>query len=154
MEPSNIILRITEYGIEHKSFTIIKMVEDLAIPASDLSFLDTLTSKEPKSDNPQHIIVFVHTNLKNAERHKKALLSPNVNPNYVYQGKDDDYYAILPTAFYNFVDYIEIKEARKHAIEAKRQSTLALTLTQYALIISILFGLMEMLFKVFEVFIK
>ena len=154
MEHSNIILRITEYGIKHKSFTMTKIIEELAIPTSDLSFLDTLTSKEPKSDNPQHVLVFVHANLKNAERHEKALLNPYANSNCVYQGKDDDYYAILPTAFYNFVGYIEIKEARKHADEAKRQSTLALSLTQYALIISILFGLMEMLFKVSEILHK
>ena len=154
MEHSNIILRITEYGIKHKSFTMMKMIEELAIPLSDLSFLDTLTSKEPKSDNPQHVIVFVHANLKNTERHAKALLNPYANPNCVYQGQDDDYYAILPTAFYNYVDYIEIKEAKKHADEAKKQSSLALSLTQYAFIIPILFGLMEILFKVFDILLK
>jgi hypothetical protein len=146
LEESSLILRITEYALNRKTFSLLQLKEDLLLNNEDFQFISrTLTSKSMISDNPNQILVLVKRTEENIKRNAKY------NSEIV---RDDDFFSLLPTAFYNYVDYLEIKEARKHADEAKRQASLALNLTIYAIIISILFGMGQLLFQVIEMYYK
>lgn len=66
--------------------------------------------------------------------------------------KDDWIYTILPNAIVQYVDYLEIVEARKMASDANRNANMALMVTVYAVIISIILGLAQIFFQVADVF--
>jgi hypothetical protein len=136
----NLIIRVTEYAIEHDSFELSQLIKDLELGQDDARFLmGSLVSKSTIADNPNHILVVGNPDIlrtvkenESGGKHYSELRKP---------------YRLLPTAFYNYVDYLEIKEARKQAVEAKQQASLAIQLTVYAIVISVLLGAGQIFFK-------
>ncbi len=135
----NLIFRVTEYGMNRQAFTLVEMKNDLDLKLAEYRYIrNRLCSYSGSTgDNPNHILGFVHPAL---DEDLKG------HPEY-------DSYSLLPTAIYNYIDYLELQDARKFAIDANKQSMLALRLTIFAIIISILFGLMGM-FMQFLDFLK
>lgn len=146
-EERNLIIRVTEYAIEHNSFELAQLIADLKLGQGDSDFLkNSLVSKSYTADNPNHILVVSNIDIQQTEKENDT------------GGKDYSElrkpYRLLPTAFYNYVDYLEIKEARKQANEAKKQASLALQLTVSAIIISVLLGLGQIFFQIVEMIFK
>ncbi len=113
-EQSNIILRITEYGLNHKMFTLAEMKEALKLNDDDFNFIyNSLIARSVGGDNPNQIL--------------------GLSKEYYDQtsGADNsrNLYSLLPTGFYNYVDYLEIRESRKAAVEAKRLAWIAIGVT-------------------------
>jgi hypothetical protein len=134
-ESENLILKITEYALNRKRFTLNELVEDLSLDKEDTSFVaNSLLAHNTDTNNPNHLLTISKQEI--------------VNQSTVY------YYSLVPTAFYNYVDYLEIKEARKHADEAKKQSMLALQITVYSILIAVILGLAQLLFSVIELLFK
>jgi len=128
-EEQNLILRVTEYALQKKQFLLSEMKQELNLSVEDYGFVTaTMTKHEQGSDNPNHILAISDFIWDDRP------LTPRVDTN-------KSKYSLLPNAFYNYVDYLEIKEARKHADEAKKQSMLAIQLTIFAIIISVIIGL-------------
>ncbi len=99
------------------------MKRDLNLSVEDFNFVrDTLTQLNQKyTDNPNHILVgaeldYFNTTTVNVEKST---------------------YSLLPTAFYNYVDYLEIKQARIQANEAKKQSMIAIRISVAAIIVTV-----------------
>ncbi|MFZ1806901.1 MAG: hypothetical protein WAU36_06765 [Cyclobacteriaceae bacterium] len=140
-EEQNLILRVTKYALNKKQFLLGEMKEELDLSVEDYSFvISTMTKHEQGSDSPNHILAisdfvwFDH---------------PTIDVSRVDTNKSK--YSLLPNAFYNYVDYLEIKEARKHADEAKKQSMLAIQLTIFAIIISIVIGIGDLLLNALNI---
>jgi len=146
MNEVNLILKITKYAINRNSFPLDQLITDLDLEKHDVEFvISNLVSKSNNSSNPNHLLVvdsgIIATEVGNSTGGK----------NFSELRKS---YRLLPTAFYNYVDYLEIKEARKQANEAKKQATLALQMTVYAIAISILLGVSQMVFQIFELLLQ
>lgn len=140
---SNLILRITEYAIKHNSFDLAQLITDLQLGQDDSEFIkNSLVSKSTIADNPNHILVVGNADITLTEKENAT-----EGTNYSELRKP---YRLLPTAFYNYVDYLEIKEARRQASEAKQQANLAIQLTLFAIIISVVIGLGQIFLQVAE----
>ena len=143
----NLILRITKYAIKHKSFELDQLITDLKLGQDDSDFVkNSLVSKSSTADNPNHILVVGNTDILGTVKENST-----GGRNYSQSRKS---YRLLPTAYYNYVDYLEIKEARKQANEAKKQASLAVQLTVWAIIISVLLGLGQIYFQIVEMMFK
>ena len=146
-EERNLIIRITEYAIEHNSFELTQLIADLNLGQEDSEFIkNSLVSKSYTADNPNHILVVSNNDILRTVKENET-----GGKNYSELRKP---YRLLPTAFYNYVDYLEIKEARKQADEAKKQASLALQLTVFAIVISVLLGLGQLFFQLVEMIFK
>jgi hypothetical protein len=120
---NNLIVRVTEYGLKCQRFKLTDLKRDLNLSVEDFNFVrDTLTQLNQKyTDNPNHILVgaeldYFNTTTVNVEKST---------------------YSLLPTAFYNYVDYLEIKQARIQANEAKKQSMIAIRISVAAIIVTV-----------------
>lgn len=142
-EERNLIIRVTEYAIEHDSFELSQLIKDLELGPDDSRYLmASLVSKSTTADNPNHILVVGNPDILGTVKENET-----GGKSYSELRKP---YRLLPTAFYNYVDYLEIKEARKQANEAKKQASLALELTVFAIIISVVIGLGQLIFQIIE----
>lgn len=146
-EETNLILRVTDYAIRNNSFPLTQLFSDLELDKNDKDFIENiLISKSSRTtDNPNQILVVCGKAMAQAKRNEtdELVVSDSMN-----------LYRLLPNAFYNYVDYLEIKEARKQADEAKRQANTALKLTIFAIIISILLGLGQIYFQIVQMIFR
>ncbi|MFZ1806902.1 MAG: hypothetical protein WAU36_06770 [Cyclobacteriaceae bacterium] len=114
-EEQNLILRVTKYAIKNKKFKLDEIKTDLEMDEYDFLFLKTtLTSHTKSSENPNHILV----------AYNMVFYKTSIVPD-----QDNSEYSLLPNAYYNYVDYLEIKEA-------KRSSRIALFVSLVALLIA------------------
>ena len=125
---NHLIFRIVEYGLRQEYFTINQLAKDLNLrgDSNEVKYLtNTLVSRSNASDNINHLIVRVR----------------------IVQGeKEDDWiYTLLPNAIIQYVDYLEITEARKMANDANRNSAAALSIAVVSILIGIVFGLWQFL---------
>lgn len=128
-EERNLILRVTKYALKNKKFRLDKLETDLKLDEYDFSFLKTtLTSHSKSSENPNHILVAY-----NMAFHKTSIVPD----------QDKSEYSLLPNAYYNYVDYLEIiearkvaEESRKHAEQAQKSSDKAIKIAMWAFIIA------------------
>lgn len=112
-EEQNLILRVTKYALKNKKFKLDKLKTDLKLDKYDFLFLKTaLTSHTKGTENPNHILVAY-----NMVFYKDTIV------------QDECEYSLLPTAYFNYVDYLEVKEA-------KRSSRIALFVSLVALLIA------------------
>ncbi|MFN8336291.1 MAG: hypothetical protein U0U09_14265 [Cyclobacteriaceae bacterium] len=135
MEPAledhsqHLIIRVTQYGLSHQSFLLSDLYKDLNLTNEESKYvLNVLTqTQRPSTDNPNHILV----------------LSKEVKNEFGNTVVNKSSYTLVPNAFYNYVDYLEIKEARKAADQAREQSSTAITIAIWSLIAAIAFGVVE-----------
>jgi hypothetical protein len=123
----NLIIRVTEYGLKHPRFTLRDLQMDLKLNGDEHSFVENALTEKKRTftDNPNHILVPVE-----GYTHSPVQVGTIVrNP--------DTKYSLLPNAFYNYVDFIEIREARKQANDAKKQSMIAIWISVIAIIVSV-----------------
>ncbi len=109
-EERNIILRVSKYGAEHQIFVYSDMKDALKLDSTDDTFLHNNCMKFPYQQEPNSNHLLVQINASN-------------------NGFIGSEFRLLPTALYNYVDYIEIKQAR-------RSSTIAFILSLVAILIS------------------
>lgn len=120
-DDNHLIIRVTEYALEHDHFQLSEMFESLKLEQHDRQYVtDAMTNGIPNTDNPNKILSLSRT-----------VITPE---GQVY------YYSLLPTGFYNYVDYLEIREARK-------ASSVALWLSILAIIISSIIGIMQIAYQ-------
>lgn len=123
VEQHNLILRITEYAVNRSSFIYTEMKDALGLNIDEDAFIQAYCiTYSRETENPNHI--FVQTNYSSSG------------------GWMHSRYRLLPTAFYNYVDYVEIKVARQQATDAKHQSSLALMVAVGSLVIGSFIGLL------------
>jgi hypothetical protein len=141
----HLTLKITEYGLTNQSFSISKLKHDLQLSDHEADFvLSALCSESQSTNNPNHILcVYERTKTRSSTNE-----GGGINLHLPY-----NLYTLTPTAFYNYVDYLEIKEARKVANEAKQQSILALQITVYSIIIATLFGIGGLFFTIIQIYL-
>lgn len=60
----------------------------------------------------------------------------------------EDEYQLVPTALFSYVDYLEIKEARRHATEAKVQASRAFKIAVWSLIVSSILGVIGIIVQI------
>jgi hypothetical protein len=134
----HLIIRVTEYGLTHQRFALIDIKNDLKLNNAEFDYvLHTLTQlSKTFTDSPNHILVGAD------------LVQHKISSNVDWKRST---YSLLPNAFYNYVDYLEIKEARKQSIEAKNQSNMALQVAVYSLLASILLGLFSVFLSVIQI---
>lgn len=119
------LLRISKYGYDNDSFTLKDLIRDLSLNDDETQFLvSTLTSQQNSSANPNHILVLF------------KIMSTNTYENF---------YKILPSAYFSYIDHLEIIEARKAAKEAKRLATWSLWISSALAAISIIVGIIQIL---------
>jgi hypothetical protein len=131
-----LIFRVVEYGMKKEYFTIRELVADLELSKDDEHYVNNVIKANGNtSDNINHLIVFV----KRGENYEDA---------YSYT------YTLLPNAIVQYIDYLEIVEARKMAEEARKQSINAMNLaTQsnkialFALVASIFLGVVQIIIE-------
>jgi len=115
-----LVFRIVEYGIEHEEFTLTSLINDLKLTENDKRHLrNHLLSRDITVNSPNHVIAVVGGD--GLDGHGKKLIL-----------KDDYHdltYRILPNAVFQYVDYLEIVEARKTSTIARNLSWLAIAIS-------------------------
>jgi len=113
-KPTTLVLKIIEYCFEKDTFTLSELNEKLRLTSKELAFLKSTLIQMQMSgvSSPNHIM-----------RYDALQAIGNL---------DDDMEAnvrLLPTAIFQYIDYLEVVEARKAATEARRLSWIAIGIT-------------------------
>jgi hypothetical protein len=124
-EEKELVMRIIKYVKTHHRATLTQIKEALELDQTDYNFMAmVLVKRINQRDNPNHILAFANR--------------PDSNNGEDYR---EDEYQLVPTAVFSYVDYLEIKEARAQAAEAKNLSLLAIQIAVWSLILSSFIGL-------------
>lgn len=141
----NLILRITAYGFHHKKFTLLQLRENLTLNPDEYKFLArhlTLKSRT-KQASPNHLIGVLTFKLRKevseTDEDKKRGLD--------FADDTNDYerttYMLLSSAYFSYIDHLEVVEARKNAKSARTSANWALGISIAAFVVSLLLGLWQ-----------
>jgi hypothetical protein len=136
LDDRTLILRITKYAAnQHREFYYTDMKDALQLDDDDDGYILTnLTAFNSSTENPNHILqIYEVITGKSGTAMSNRLAST---------------YTLLPQALYNYVDYLEIVEARKAANEAKVLSLLSLRVAVWSLTLSVLVGLFGVIVQI------
>lgn len=141
-EAKHLILRVIEYGMQNEEINLYKMKDDLELNHAKFQYVrnSLIETEKTHSNNPNHILVGLK--LK-TEEHINDEDSVNISVQYIAD-LNESTYTLLPNAFFSYTDHLEIVEARKAAKDAKKQSFWAIAISLLALVVSIVFGLLEL----------
>jgi hypothetical protein len=131
----NIYINLLKYGVKKSNgFNFQKVI-----------------AKFPSFDEWEREIV--KENMENAHYNKGMVGSPGFGKKdsifyCIHYGTNnatdkDNNYIITPEAYFNYIDYLELKEARKTAKKAHTTSIIAIGIATAALIASIIFSIIE-----------
>ncbi len=139
-EYSGIIIRLTEFGLLKKNqfFTLQELFEKIEASQEERNFIKSrLVTFKGSMETQSDLIGYVS--------------SPEgiANDNF-----DNHIYSLLPNAIYSYHDFLELKEARERAESASQQSVLAIRLAIYAIIISIIIGIGELMMNFISIIFK
>jgi hypothetical protein len=132
-EEGNLILKVIEYALRKEIFTLEELEADLKEYVDFMPYIkNTLIGYKAAETNPNHIIIMA-----------EAIYQDK----YIVRGVTPDHnkskYRLLPSAYFSYIDHIEVVEARINAKEAKRLSWIAI-------IISIGVGIIQILLEVID----
>jgi hypothetical protein len=139
-DKGNLTIRIIKYGLDHESFTLKEMYDELGINTNpSLEYIQEILAAKNEQPNPNNILGL----LKRGYYHTGGLIDAN-----------NSVYALLPTAYFSYTDLQEIQLARENAefakanaIQANRQSQKAYNLSVAAVIISALLGILQLILQ-------
>ena len=136
MKQDHLIFRVIEYGLKKEYFTFSQLSRELNLPHNDKIYLwQSLTCWESYStQNPNHILVAIQR-------------KPTEGGNREISAKDYQY-TLLPSAIVSYNEYLEIIEARKNSEIAKIQARKAHNISLLAIGISIIIGVVQIIFEV------
>jgi len=112
IEKKNLVFKIIEYGLKKERFTMNQLMTDLKLDEGELDFVYRNLYKDIASNSTSSNHIIAGMNLS---------AIGNTNPPC----------ALLPTAIFQYVDWLEIKEARKAATKAKYLSWIAIGITLF-----------------------
>ena len=121
IEKKNLVFRIIEYGLKHPKFTVNALQKDLDLNKFEFLFLKNNLFSIGGNQNPNHIIATERDYFKESQKHI-------ANPLDRIDLNDYDC-RLLPTAIFSYVDWLEIKEARKSATTSKFLAILAIAIS-------------------------
>ncbi len=129
MNERNLIYGIIEYGKEKNVFTIEELKSSLKLSDDDLTYVKhTLWHQRGITpSDPNHIIV------TSSDRFRTDTYA-----------KMDEPCRLLPSALFQYNDYLEIIEARKSAQEAKRLSWYAIWISIGLGVVQIIIGYLQL----------
>ena len=153
----NLTIRVIEYGMEHGSFMLEEMQNELVINTMpEIEYLRNILAAKTLDPNPNNIL---------------GISEPKYywNNNQMISTKESKY-SLLPTAYFSYVDHLEIitarenaEVARKNAKEAHDQSIIAnnqsreantysrkaVGLSMWALIVSGVIGVIQIILQIY-----
>ncbi len=133
-EERELTMRVIMYVKKHNRVTLDQIRKALDLDPTDQRFLfEVLTQKMGNISLPNHIVAFANR--------------PPNNREYNYW---EDEYQLVPTALFSYVDYLEIKEARRAAVEARHLSLIAIIISAWGLVIGTLVSLLAILIDVLK----
>lgn len=135
-EEKHLIIRVTKYALDNPNFKLTELQSELGLTDEEYYYVrnSLIESDSKQTDNPNHILVLYS---ENAEARNIGNLDIA-----------ESYYALLPNAFYNYIDYLEIKEARKQAVEARKYAIIAIWVSAVALF----FGAGQFIIEMIQLF--
>jgi hypothetical protein len=123
-EKTHLVFRILEYGQFKEPFTLEELIEDLQLQDYEQRYVtNSLVSRNGQTSDPNHILVKVFGHGK------------------IIDNKQYEVFALLPSAVMQYVDYLEILEAREN-------SKKAYIISMWALGISLGVGLIQIILQV------
>ena len=151
----NLILRISEYGLNHDRFTLTKLYQTLKLSEYEIKYVvNTLISDTSnETSNPNHILVTVDE--IEYEPESELLKYQNIGMGLTLKQPKQivsrlPYYSLTPTALFNYIDYLEIVEARKAAQQARTQAETATRLAIASILIGLVLGLGQIFISIFR----
>jgi hypothetical protein len=124
---SNLILKVIEYAINKETFTLEEFEADFKEYEEYMFYIkNTLFNYNFRESNPNQIITISYPEYIDPK-------SPSIN-------RLKSKYRLLPSAYFSYIDHLEVIEARNAAKEAKRLSWIAI-------LISIGIGLIQIIIE-------
>lgn len=121
MTKNHLLYKILKYGFENETFTLDSLREDLQLNSNEVEYVRKLSSNT-KGESNDVIILFSTDNKESqweSDRNKWQ-------------------YMLAPTYYSHYIEMIELEEARKTSIDAKRLAWIAIW-------ISLSVGLMQII---------
>lgn len=110
-DEGNLILKVIEYALSKDTFTLEEMEKDFKDYVGSWSYIrNTLVADNARQTNPNHIIV-----ISNPKYNGSNMPDPAISK-----------YRLLPSAYFSYIDHLEVVEARKAAKSAKVLSWIAI----------------------------
>ncbi|MBN8651735.1 MAG: hypothetical protein J0L67_09920 [Cytophagales bacterium] len=140
---NSLILRVTDFGFYHKKFTLIEIRDHLQLNSDEYKFLArhlTLKSRTEQA-SPNHIIGALTFKVRDSESKKDQNRGIDfVDDLYDYERTT---YMLLSSAYFSYIDHIEVVEARENARLARRSSNWAIGISLVAMVVSLALGLWQ-----------
>lgn len=136
---STLTIKIIEYSLNKDSLTIDELTKDLNLSKLDVTFVKAnMIATHDNNSNPSHIL--------------GAIFAPR------RIGGEIDYtkstFRLLPSAYFSFVDHLEVVEARRNAEFAKENSIIANThalkavnISRWSLVAAIVLGIVQIVLQ-------
>lgn len=134
-EQEHLALRIIGYASDKDEFFLNDMSIELKLSSSDRTFIHNNYVAINPNINPNHIFRTVIT---------------NINPPSLIELEHHYLVRLLPTALFNYVDHLEVIEARKAATVAKQQSAKAIKISIWSLIVASILGFVQIVIELLK----
>lgn len=119
------------------------------------TYNDLVNNKILSFSEPEKKIIDKHFRIafKNAEKERSNLpeFTNNTETIFMLIGwtggnyNENNNYTIGYDAYFNYVDYLELQEARKNAETAKRDAKISIYIAVWALVVSIIFSIIQII---------
>lgn len=128
-DQQNLIFRVIQFGLDKESFTLTEAIDNKVLTTLEASFFyNYYVWNSGSTQNTNHVL----------------LAKGRTND---YNNKNDWTYTVLPTAIFQYIDYLEIVEARKAATEARRLSWIAIWISCILGVFGLVVGLLQIYFS-------
>lgn len=132
-----LIFRVIEYGMKHQYFTLLELYRDLNLSENDRDYVwNVLTGNRTVASQYDHILAVAKYNDSKGVFRDVAV--------------EDDTFALIPSTIFNYMDYLELVEARENAKQARETANKAHRTSIAAIIISIAIGLVQIAFELVD----
>ena len=128
----HLLIQIIRYGLRVKRFTLLELLEQLKMTPEDFEYAKKLQSGALERANENHVMYIF-----------EAKTNPNIS-NSSSMSVDHSINMLLPSAVKYYTEHLEIRMARESATDAKRQAQKANRVAMGAVILTFIFGVIQL----------
>lgn len=137
-QENNLVLKLCEYGISHDEFVLSRFFKENKLNQDEQDFINSVLCHQTGETNPNHVVTISMVHFQGLTEADLELFSKGDFRNRPAR--------LLPNAIFNYIDHLEIIEARKAAKESKRLAWIAIWISVSIGVFSLIVGGLQLYF--------